>query len=289
MIIKFNNYINERMGILFDIEDICDDIFEMFKDSDYFEYKTKYRGRNITIECFKIDDDVVDKKNNYSAYFSVIDNEKNIFKIVIGTDISKSLIFHELKHLDHCLSRDYKPDDFYYIYHTGKYVITKFKHLIKNSDVLLEVLYSITRNEFESYYNEFYFELKDKIKDDMSNEEKRKIIDEHLNDTTIYDITKYYYHNSFKLEDFFRTKMDLSAFLNMVVIKIENWDNEEEYNIKSKDILKSRFTQFINMFKNDILLDKIDQSLLNQINRLIDGEAKRNFKKFHRLYTHFLS
>jgi hypothetical protein len=101
-------------------------IIDELSHNDYFKYKTNYLDKDITIHCFKTKDQYLGKE--LSGSFSVEDASNFEFKIQLS-DLSKSTLIHELKHMDRVIRRDMKTDTYYYINHVGRYVAKKYTHL----------------------------------------------------------------------------------------------------------------------------------------------------------------
>ena len=54
MIILFENFINEKLGILNNLSDLADFIISKLKDTNYYQYTDNYKGTNISLNCFLV-------------------------------------------------------------------------------------------------------------------------------------------------------------------------------------------------------------------------------------------
>ncbi len=95
-IIKYNNFIFEKMGIINELEPISDDIISKIGDKEYLKYEMNYLGFNIIINIYVL----YDKK--LLGDFQVENSDKFEFNIRLN-GLDKSTLIHELKHLDRCI------------------------------------------------------------------------------------------------------------------------------------------------------------------------------------------
>jgi len=279
----------EKLGVSSYLFDLVKLAKENLEKNPIYVLKTNLKGNDITINFEFSKEEVEDSGLNLSAYFQVEDPDKLIFNIYL-TDLKSSTILHELKHLDRALSTDLNTDSYFYLSHVGRAITLKYKHLLYNSDsddILIQSLYLINPDEFESYYNQFYLDLKELITDDMDNTEKRKIIKEFLDNQVIYDLYKFFINRGgFDFENFFKDKKSLNEYLNILIIKIEQFSkHSEDYDIKKMDVVKSKLLSIANMFKKD---DKDVNSIIKEINIPFNKVINTGYKKFHRLYTIFM-
>ena len=265
---------NEKLGIVYDIESIADDIIKGLSKKDYFEWKGKFRGKDITIECY-----LMNLEKETSAKFQKVDKENNIFKISTKT-LRKSTIIHELKHLDYYLRSGEKEHD--YLTHITKTLSKVYPHNLKDPEIFYWVIYSTNQNEFESYFNEFYWELKEKFDGkDLSRNEKRDLIDEYLREDPLVFVFRYYYKRGFDLKSMFKSNREANKFLSKTIQTIKDY-KKGKANIDKWDILLTKFTSLFRKFRKD---EEIDNSLVRDIELMINKSIKINFKKISRLYT----
>ena len=279
---RFNNFITEKLGIVEGLESIADNILNNISDKNYFRYKGNYLDKDITIHCFKTSDKDIYKE--LSGSFRVDDGENFEFTIKIS-DLSKSTLLHELKHMDRAIRRGMKTDTYFYINHIGRYVAKNYGHLFidkNNAEILIETFYYCNPDEFEAYYQNIYNDLKDIITNDMSREQKIETIKEFLENEEVYTFFKHYYKNEFILEDFFKSKEDCNFFLKDFFYRQELFFNQKDDTISNIDKMKSWFkSNILNKFIKDEKLD----SGAKEINYYINKIVKRNYPKFGRLYT----
>jgi hypothetical protein len=282
---SFNIFINEKLGVLTGLDDMSRVIIDELSNKNYFKYKTKYLDKNITIHCFKTKDQYLDKE--LSGSFSVEDASNFEFKIKIS-DLTKSTIIHELKHMDRVIRRDMKTDTYHYINHVGRYVAKKYTHLFidkESAEILIETFYYCNPDEFEAYYQNIYSDIKDQIDDNMTREQKIETIKELIEKESIYIFFKHYYNNEFRLEDFFKSKEDCNYFLNDFFYRQELFFNNQDDTISNLDTIKSWFkSNILNKFLKD---DKLDGGV-KEFNYYINKIVKRNYPKFSRLYSLFI-
>lgn len=131
MIILFENFINEKLGILNNLSDLADFIISKLKDTNYYQYTDNYKGTNIILNCF-----LVKKIKKFGAFFEIEDPNEKIFKIKTTT-LNKSTIVHELKHLDYVLARKMKVNSNYFLSHVGRDVNNELGYLTNNTDLYI--------------------------------------------------------------------------------------------------------------------------------------------------------
>ena len=265
---------NEKLGIVYDIESIADDIIKGLSKKNYFEWKGKFRGKDITIECY-----LMNLEKDTSAKFQKVDKENNIFKISTE-NLKKSTIIHELKHLDYYLRNGEKEHD--YLTHITKTLTKVYPHMLKDPEIFYWIIYLTNQNEFESYFNEFYWELKEKFDGkDLSRNEKRDLIDEYLKEEPLVFVFSHYYKRGFDLKSVFKSNREANKFLSKTIQTIKDY-KKGKADIDKWDILLTKFTSLFRKFRKD---EEIDNSLVKDIEMMINKSIKRNFKKISRLYT----
>jgi len=281
---NINDFISEKLGINDNIVKYADLIIDKLKETDFYLLKTNYKGKDIEVQCY-LRSKIHGTNINSEIAGSFLQIDDNIYAIELSK-LDRNILIHELKHLDYSISRN-KLNQHHYISHVGRNVINNYNHLVNKdfSDALIDILYYINPNEFESYYNEFYHELKQTLTDDMTIEEKRKYIDDFLNSHSIYFCYKYYKDGNFDIEQFFTNKKDLNLFIDKLIQKIQL---ENPYEVSKKDILLNRMIKILSIFKVNKLSDE-NRKVVTLINNLINREIKRNYKKFSRLYTLLLT
>lgn len=281
---SFNNFITEKLGILTDLEKMADTILNELSKKDYFRYKTSYLGKDITIHCF------LKKSSDYykelSGSFSIDDGQNFEFTIKID-ELSKNTLIHELKHLDRAMRRGMKTDTYFYINHIGRYVSKEYGHLFKDknkAEILIETFYYCNPDEFEAYYQDIYYEIKEMIEEGMSKKEKTEIIKENLENKDVFTFFKHFYENEFNLEDFFKSKKDCNIFLRDFFYRQELFFNQKDETISNLDKVKSWFkSNILNKFLKD---QKVDVEI-KFFNYYINKVVKNNYRKFYRLYALF--
>jgi hypothetical protein len=277
---RFNDFITEKLGILESIGDIADTILNGLSENKYFKFKGKYLDKNITIHCFltKL------RKENLQGSFSVDDVDNFEFTIKIS-ELKRPTLIHELKHMDRAIRRSMKTDTYFYINHIGRYVAQNYSNLFRNKDsakILIETFYFCNPDEFEAYFQNIYEEIKEIIEENMSREEKISIIKQHLENEEIYQFFKHYYNNSFKLEEFFKSKEDCNFFLKEFFFYHEAFFHEINTGISTFDKIKSWFKS---NFFNKIFKDESTDKSFKEFNYYINKIVHNNYKKFGRLYS----
>lgn len=274
------------MGVLESIDTIVDIILNELSKNSYFRYEGVYLNKKIKIDCF------LKTPDNYhqelDASFSVSDPDNFEFKIEICR-LDRSLLKHELKHMDRVIRRNAKTDTYYYINHVGRHVSSNYEYLFKDKDhfyYFIDTLYFCNPDEFEAYFNDLYEKLKLLIDDDMENIEKRKIIDYELENSNIYGYFSFYNKNKFDLLDFFKSKEDCNFFLKQFFIYQDKYFNDLDINISKFDKIKGWFKSNL---LNKISKDKNIESGYSEINYYINKIVRNNYNKFGRIYSLFIN
>jgi hypothetical protein len=274
----FNTFITERLGILTSLEDIADKILKELSGKKYYRLETEYLGNQIKIDCYLLKPEEQNGRE-LSGSFRVEDPDNFEFSIKMD-EISKSTLIHELKHMDRSIRRKMKTDNYFYINHIGRYVADKYRHLFttkENAEVLIETLYYCNPDEFEAYFNDIYYELKEQITPEMSKLEIRNIVKETLEDEEVYIFFKQYYKSKFDIEDFFKSKRDCNYFLSEFFNKMDKFFTNEDDTISNSEV-------FFSWIKSALSISEENVST-SEINHLINRIVQKNFKKFGRLYT----
>lgn len=274
----------ESLGIADNILHLAEDIKIRLQKEKRFILKTIIREVNVELRVYK---------KNYKSFNSnmlenvariwIIDSKNWIFGLEF-TDNNLPSIIHELKHLDNYIVRNINIEHEFFVKRSIQEIISNYKFLFKSSDLLYSIVEIINKSEFESYYNELYVNLTEKINDNMTNEEKKEIIKNSLNDNIHYVFSKGVFEYGFDIKKFFKNNRNLNIFIEML-IKIIN--KKKQYELtdhtqwnKIKLMIKSFLT-----FSDD---KNIYNKKCNEINNIINKNAERSYKKFHRLYSIFI-
>ena len=274
-IIKYNNFIFEKMGIINELEPISDDIISKIGDKEYLKYEMNYLGFNIIINIYVL----YDKK--LLGDFQVENSDKFEFNIRLN-GLDKSTLIHELKHLDRCIRRNFKTDSYFYINHIGSLIVKNYKFLFKSKDdieLLLDTFYFCNPDEFESHYHNIFNDIRNELK--LNNDNEYNTIDNIIKNEYIYKLYKYYYENKFDLLDFFNSNSDCNIFLDEFIKRQDLFYNKKDEKITKNDKIKYWFKSKINKI---IFNDEINKSLLKQINYYINKHIQNSYKKFYKLY-----
>lgn len=283
LILNYNLF-NEKLGIVDGLENLANNIVIGLENNKEFIYQGEYNNKNITIRC------IVSPRIKADAALIVNNFKENKFTIKIKDKNSPKLkyfILHELKHLDRKMR-------------TGKYdyetllinflkISDDYEFLFKKSgkDLLYVIIYYTSQEEFESYYTNIYYELKDMISETMTKEEKKKIIDDYLNRQEVFSVFKLLHNNEFDINILFKNKRSLNFFLSEIESLFKSFSHDG--NIfgsyvsdfkKIKTLLKSLYWYL----KNDDDEIKINKTA-NEINNMVNLSVRKNYKKFYRLYT----
>jgi hypothetical protein len=272
MILKFEKFILEKLGIIEELDSIADLIYNNLKDKNYFKLEINYLNQDIIIECFRI----------YSLYnsgdFSVLMD--NTFKLRIK-DLSKPTIIHELKHLDRYLRKKDIADDYDYLKKLDKYILN-YEFLFKGKKYarqLITILYYSNQEEFESHFNHIYIELKEELELIENKDDRKELIKEYLNEERLYIIYHNFYYNKFDIRKFFKSDNDLFLFIEKFYNELS--DNNIELSIIS--VIKTKIKSLINYKTNKDINNH--KKVINDINNLVNNNIKRNYKKIYRLFT----
>lgn len=270
MLIDFNNFINEKLGILDDIKQIADIVYNELKDKQYYQLKTEYLNKKITIDFYFIKNE----KSNIDGSFTVIN--ENFFKIRMNI-LNKPTIIHELKHMDRYIRKNgwgYQHK----LLKSNLIISNNLSFLFKNKNSIIlmnDILYYINPDEFESHYNHIYEEIKNLIKDDMNNSEKKQKISIYLNEQTSYFINKYIHLNNIDIRNLFKSEKHCKYFLNELLNNIKN--NNKNFKI----------IRWIKWILNNNKIN--NKNNIDKMNNYINHQTEKNYKKFNRLYSLFLN
>ena len=237
---SFDNFINEKLGVLYGLDDISNLIINELSDKKYFKYKSRYLDKDITIHCFKVGNNK-DIYQELSGSFCVDDASNFEFTIKLS-NLSKRALIHELKHMDRAIRQSMKTDAYFYINHIGRYITKQYSHLFINkssSETLIETFYYCNPDEFEAYYQDIYNEIKVQINDGMNRSQKIETIKKIIENENIYTFFKYFYNNKFKLENFFKSKEDCNFFIKEFFYRQELFYNQKDETISNFDRIKS--------------------------------------------------
>lgn len=279
----------EKLGISNELEKLSDYILSRFKKETKFSFETDVFGRNILINCEYNKTLMNDVNNPILAGIRPFYDENYICNIFdfYTTTLDRPTILHEVKHI-HRFVKNKKERS--YMTHAGRKTAKDYKHYFYSNDSYLlfhDMVYYCSQTEFESYYTEIYYELEEIFKrNNYNKEEKREIIKKYLKDTTIYEYYEYFYSNKFELKNYFDSSIDMNNFLELLKNNIIHYKNinTERMNSKKMDIFLSKIKKFLRIDTNFVSSSKLEKEINNKINKMVNI----GFKKFQRLYTHFL-
>ena len=276
MLTKFSEYIVKRMGILTSLGKIADELLELFKKSKKFTFETEIENIPIILKCeYK-------KIGNHDGQTTHLYD--NVFSFIIS-DINRSIIIHELKHVHYDRVTKGSDDKYNLVSHISRSILDyKFKYINKTPETLYDIFYYTNPNEFEAYFNSMYEELLERTKN-KSKRVKREIITNFLNDTELFMIYDFYYKNEFDITDYFYNNTFLSEYLDEYIRILTDFKNDGETMIDNNNFLKSQFKKLIEIFKQPKELTIDQKKTLNDINKAINKTVKKNYKKLFRLYT----
>jgi len=266
----------EKLGILEELDLIADDVINIFNktnDNNIIQ-NFNYLNNNISIRF------ILDSKMDNDGEFEVVDFYKLIFLIRIKK-VDKSILIHELKHLDREIRKGGNKDSYYKLNHIGKFTINNYKHFAKNnSDFISMIFYYIDPNEFESYYNGIYNDLKELLID-IDVEDKRKFIKNYLEKQDIYILYRELYKNGFDISLFFKNNNDVNYLVDEIEKNINYYKNYKHVFIPYYEILISKIKNIFSNFKNEKDLNKN----VKDLNKMVMKVVNKNYPKFHRLYS----
>lgn len=274
MIDNFKTF-NEKLGIVSGLETIADDIISYFQNNEKSFYT-----KEIEIDGIKTIVTIFLNKDYPGASFFV---DEGKFKIRLNK-LSKPVIIHELKHLHRYIKLNVSSN-----INWTKWTLTsnaldklssKLSHLFKNKSsarALYLIIYFADQNEFESYYNETYHELKNSIPNDLSKEDKIDFIKKELENNAIFRTYKAFYKKDLDIDFFFKSEKDKNIFLS----EVENLRN----NIKDDMVIPRSFIKFSTWIKSLTNKNFPKQKIEKEIVKMVGTSIDRNYKKFWRLYT----
>lgn len=260
----------EHHGLASYLFDLAETIKDKVQNISPNQLKIRLRDKIISVNI-----ELGEKEKKGRLAFTTVIGKGNFYVYI--NELQTNLILHELKHIDRIVARDYKPDYYYFITNIGTEVAKKYPRLfLKKYDrnKLIDCLYYFTPDEFESQYNDIFYRLKDLITDEMDNVEKQIIIKDFLNKQEVYLCYEFFYNKGeFKFRDFFKTKRGLNIYINVLDTKFKQFKSGENYR------------DWKNITYDNKNPDKMIQLLEYKINKVLF----KGYKKFHRLYTLFLT
>ena len=277
---NFNKFISEKLGIQDEVESISNDILSNLKDKKYYKLSFK----NATIECY-----LYPNLKGSSAFFR---QDGPLQFTIKFKSLKKSHVIHEVKHLLKRLGSKWANkktthDKYAITNHVGSYILNEFDFLLKKDpyEVLRYTIYYSNPDEFEAYYNQFYYELKQLINPNMQKKEKREIIKSHLEKQTIFQIYNVFYKSKFDASIFFHKIEDVNLFTKTLKVKSEEFKNKNKFNsIPFSKLITNQILSIIRrLFNNDEPMDKS----VHKLNSLVNRSIQKNYHKFFRLYTVF--
>jgi hypothetical protein len=278
---SFHSFINEKLGIVNELELVADHVLSKLKEKKYYELETNIRGYNVTIEFYLLEN------LDVSGSFSTVDLDKKIFNIRLKR-LNKSTLIHELKHLDRVLVRNVKKGFKYESEsirtHITNFVTKNYKHLFNkthDAEMLSLVIYYSNPDEFEAYFNGIYHQIKDNISDKMSKQEKIDLIREELEDEAIFIFYRHFSKSKFDIRNFFKSNRDMNQYLNEYKRFLESFTKQKTDRVSVWNLLFSIFKKWYGSQLKDVESDKyyID------FNKKINDSISKNYKKFNRLYS----
>jgi len=295
---NYKQFINEKLGIVEELPAIADTILDRFKTEKEFIMDVTIAGRTTKLKC--IFDDSEKAKKISTAHL----NPDVKMSTLSTTVLDKGTIIHELKHLHRSVLRKFKRTKHDFVSGVNGFISKKHSHVFDDdSNLFYYIIYYSNPNEFEAHYNQFYHNLKTEFESkEYTDEEKRKYIDEYLGSKLIYMthsiITKTIdqVDKKFTMRSVFKTKTIANEYLGKLagitkeLIKTQNDENH------SSDVLSLQLAKEISgyskllskaklVFSKYIKDGELDEKLVDYVNDIVNKTAKKNMKKFHRLYT----
>jgi len=275
---SFSSFINEKLGIVSGLEEIAIQVIEKLRENSFFQLETKIRDYDITVEFYLLPSE--------DSSFTIKDFDNKIFKIRINK-LDKYTLIHELKHLDRSLVLNVKNNVRYthssLMNHITEFVTKSFGHLFidkQAAELLGMVIYYSNPDEFEAYYNEIYYQIRDKINKSMTREEKIKIIDDTLNCEPIYIFYRHIFKYKFQIRNYFKNNSNLNQFLNEYKRFLDSFINKK-FGDKTIWLIFSIFKKWYKSKLKDEQIDKYHR----EFDDIVNESVRRNYKKFNRLYS----
>lgn len=282
------NQLFEGLGVAENLYPLVKEVQQnLSEENPYYSKKTEINGTPVKLN-FELNTAPEDYKGtSISSYVQVINNDPENIEILVSLgDTKTGTLMHELKHLHRLVVRNIIVDQYYYFNHVGRDVIEKMRELLKDEeaeDILIYSLYLINDDEFEAYYNEYYDDLKNIIRPEMSPDEKRKTIKEYLDNQLLYslysDLKK---QGGFDLAKFFKSNSAMNHYLKAVEFKTNQFYEDDPDYEKWDDILKDWFSYSSSGKEDDVPINTV-----RKINLLFNRMIDKGLKKFDRLYTIF--
>lgn len=285
IITKWNNFINEKLGINYDLIEQGRAMFKiMYNDKNpKKEYKFTYKpkGTNISRE-FKV---IIDERKKSKGAYNQLTNTITLKEIDFST------LIHELQHLDYSLRTD-KVDYF-------RKIKNDLIHM-DDDNLLMDVLYLMDENEFRSRYLDFYNDVNVMLH--YSKQEgvdiNKEYIDTVIKSTIMKDTYLFIYYYIAKDD------VTLYQFLNVISdgkLKDKDIDHMLYKSIKSSEvdeepsIIKSMINHYtqkniISPLKKMLnIYSKSDKSemqkIKNKLEKITKLRAEKYRRKLNRVYT----
>lgn len=273
---NYLNFVNERLGINDSIEQQVDLYMQEIKDNpdkNEFEFTYNLNGRKypFTLKIFKLE------KGTYGK-FKI---DKGIAEIHLLDRDSKSVLLHELKHLDYFIRRNN-------CFNTLLKVAHDKLSSIKNNDELSLVknyFYLYDQNEFESRLHEYYINFDNYVSERIDQVSKPSdiydLFEEYLSKSKDKSWTFYIRIENFKFEDLLSDRQINRLFINYII-----QDNKYNYS-DINDILRyirlnfKKLTNFVlNKYNEEDLkkAKKIKKEIEYKINKKIPIYRKKIYK-----------
>ena len=268
----------ESRGYMSELEDAADDILEESKKSRKFTLPVQTNRGNFFINVVILSEEEY-RKSQGKGDASCQTISGGISTLYLKDNyINKSTIIHELKHaFSHLYGSKKKMKMNYFINHLQQSIGDSYDSFFKISPKYFStILYFLNKEELEAYYHGMWYDIKDNVKD-MNSSEKKKYIDDYLDNNLLFLTLKRFKDGDFKFESLFKSKNQMNLFFDWYSYKIS--DKSDSLLMKIRDNLKIILAKYRYNTKNDYTKS------VNEINNEINSNCKKYYKKYLRLYT----
>lgn len=295
-ILKFDKF-NEKLGVIEGLDEIADRIMNRLSETDEYEDSVEINGEEIKFTVKMVRDNPV-----YVA--RCIASPKDGIQLLLTPGTTKYSIIHELKHLYQHIQNGYKRNRIDLLNAINHRLDKKFNYLINKDDAenLIGVIYLANQHEFEAYYNQYYYHMKETLEEyqkknsiTLSEKDRKGFVNAYLRQTHIYNMyNKIYndpYNPEFSVASVFKTKAGANKYIRKLLEyekSAKKFHDDGTYWV-DPEIDKAEKYQILHKIKDIyhkwIKDDELDASSIKNIDDEIRRSVKRNYKKFHRLYT----
>lgn len=288
MILKYEEFVRESLGINYDLEDQAKIFYNTIKNSkdNKFTFILYIDGTNTFFDIIINND--IDKDKNVKGDFHITEDGSILIRIRNRDDFATLL--HEVKHV----SRYIKNKKYF-----DTSIFHKNKDKIEEGNLLREILYVYDIDEFEAKCHSYYIDIKNYVEDHI----KSIDVENRTSDKILYLIKSCLINNGDKTYTWYigwigqnietKSKFEFSNYFSKRnLYKIFYTINKNKYNptMSYLSILKDKYLNIKDTIKTTFFLysqkELIDISKkIYEFEKEINNRKKVFSKKFYRLFS----